>query len=130
MTGLDTNVLVRYLVQDDAEQAASATRLIEACSRESPGYVGHIVLCELVWVLEDCYHQAKPAILGVLEKVLSVAQLEVESPALVWLALEDYREGSADFSDHLLARANLGSGCADTVTFDRKAGRSPGFRLL
>ncbi len=131
MRGIDTNVLVRYIVQDDPKQAAIATRFIEGeCTNEHPGFISHIVLCELVWVLESCYAQDKDTIGTVLEQLLKVAQLEIEDPQCVWLALSDYRGGSADFSDHLLARANLASGCEQTVTFDRKAGAAPGFRLL
>lgn len=130
MTGLDTNVLIRYLVQDDARQAERATAIIENCSAEAPGYISHIVLCEMVWVLEGCYDQKKSKIVAVVEGILGVTQLEVECPAVVWQALEDYKLGRADLSDHLLARANLAAGCTETVTFDKKAADSPGFRAL
>lgn len=131
MKGLDTNVLVRYLVQDDPQQTARATRFVEQeCSPDAPGHLSHIVLCELVWVLESCYDQNRAGILRVLEAVLGVAELEVESPATVWLALDDYRSGKADFSDHLLARSNGSRGCETTVTFDGKAASSPGFEGL
>ncbi|MBI3927760.1 MAG: type II toxin-antitoxin system VapC family toxin [Armatimonadetes bacterium] len=131
MIGLDTNVLARYLVQDDPVQSAAATRLVEQeCSNDSPGFVSHIVLCELVWVLESCYHQRRQEIRAVLERMLQVSQLEMEAAQLVWRALRDYGASRADFSDHLLARVNQERGCVETVTFDRKAGESAGFRLL
>lgn len=131
MRGLDTNVLIRYLVQDDPAQAKAATRFIEAeCSGEAPGFVNHIVLCELAWVLEGCYRQSRQHITRVLEQVLRVAQLQVDDPQVVWRALDDYRAGKADFADHLLARVNQASGCADTVTFDTAAGKAAGFVVL
>jgi predicted nucleic-acid-binding protein len=129
--GLDTNVLVRYIVQDDPVQAKVATRFIEKeCSGEAPGFVNHIVLCELAWVLEVCYRQSKQHIVRVLEQVLRVAQLQVDDPQVVWRALDDYRAGQADFADHLLARVNQARGCADTVTFDTAAGKAAGFAVL
>ena len=131
MRGLDTNVLVRYLVQDDAAQAKAATRFIEAeCSKDEPGFVNQIALCELVWVLEECYRLGREQIVQVMEQVLRVAQLQVDEPQVVWRALGDFRAGRADFSDPLLARVNQARGCKDTVTFDRDASKTPGFMML
>ncbi len=131
MRGLDTNVLVRYLVQDDPAQAKAATRFIETeCSSEAPGFVNHVVLCELAWVLEVCYRQSKQHIVRVLEQILRVAQLQVDDPQVVWRALDDYRAGQAYFADHLLARVNQARGCDDTVTFDTAAGKAAGFAVI
>jgi predicted nucleic-acid-binding protein len=129
--GLDTNVLVRYIVHDDPTQARSAARFIESeCSRETPGFVNHIVLCELAWVLEECYRLDRERIIRVLEQVLRVAQLQVDEPQVVWRALDDYRASKADFADHLLARVTQARGCGDTVTFDADAAKAQGFKLL
>ncbi|MCA9453329.1 MAG: type II toxin-antitoxin system VapC family toxin [Nitrospiraceae bacterium] len=131
MIGLDTNVLVRYLVQDDPAQSKAATQLIEKqCSQEKPGFLNHLVLCETLWVLEGCYRQTKETLVKTIEQVLRVAQLRVEDPQVVWQALDDYRKSRADFADHLLSRVNGGHDCTTTVTFDREAGKSPGFSLL
>lgn len=131
MIGIDTNVLARYVVQDDPRQARVATRFIEsACTAESPGFVGHIVLCELVWVLTAAYGYSKSDVLKVLAQILRVAQLRVEHPQTVWRALEDYRDGGADFSDHLIGWLHLGYGCERTVTLDRSAAEAEGFELL
>ncbi len=131
MKGLDTNVLVRYLVQDDVKQALQASKYIETyCTEESPCFIGQIVLCELAWVLESNYHQSRKEIATIVEQLLQVGQLEVMKPEVVWRALSDYRNSNADFPDHLLARVNEASGCEYTVTFDKKAAKQPAFELL
>jgi len=131
LKGLDTNVLVRYLVQDDPRQAAAATRFIETqCSDESPCFIGQIVLCELAWVLESNYGQNRAEIAAVTEQLLQVGQLEVMEPDVAWRALDDYKNSNADFPDHLMARINQSQGCETTLTFDKKASRQPAFQLL
>ncbi len=131
MTGLDTNVLVRYLVQDDPKQAALASRFIETtCTDEHPCYIGQIVLCELAWVLETNYQQSRTEIAAIVEKLLQVGQLEVSTPDVVWRALDDYKKSNVDFPDHLLARLNESAGCDSTVTFDKKASKQPAFEYL
>lgn len=131
MKGVDTNVLVRYLAQDDKAQSALATRYIEKeCSASDPCFVGHIVLCELAWVLESIYKQNREEIISVVESLLQVSHLVVMDQGLVWRALNDYKHSNVDFPDHLLARINESRGCDITVTFDKKAGKQSGFELL
>ncbi len=131
MKGLDTNVLVRYLVQDDVRQAAQASEFIETCcTEESPCFIGQIVLCELVWVLESNYQQNRMEITSIIEQLLQVGQLEVMDSEIVWRALSDYRNSNVDFPDHLLARVNESNGCEHTVTFDKRAAKQSGFELL
>ncbi|MGI9294595.1 MAG: PIN domain-containing protein [Pseudomonadales bacterium] len=131
MKGLDTNVLVRYLVQDDRKQSAQASRFIEThCTDDNPCFIGQITLCELAWVLESNYHQGREEIATVIEQLLQVGQLSVMEPHVVWRALKDYKDSNADFPDHLLARVNEQVGCEATVTFDKKAARQPTFELL
>ena len=128
---LDTNVIVRYLVQDDPVQAAQATAFIEQyCTDKTPCFIGHITLCELAWVLESCYHQSRTEITAIIEKLLHIGQLEVMDTTSVWQALHDYKNSNADFPDHLLARVNAAQGCTSTVTFDKKAGKQPTFAEL
>jgi predicted nucleic-acid-binding protein len=130
MTGLDTNVLVRYLVQDDPEQARKATRFIaSACSAEDPALINRIVLCELVWVLESAYGYAREKVALALNQILHTAQFTIEDHQDAWSSLREYRSG-ADFADSFIATVNRRLGCERTVTFDRKAGRRPGFALL
>ena len=87
MIGIDTNVLIRYIVQDDPRQAGAATRFVErACTAESPGFVGLIVLCECVWVLTSAYGYLRSDVSKVLAQILRVAQFRVENPQAVWRA--------------------------------------------
>ena len=131
MKGLDTNILVRYITQDDPEQSKLASCLLEeTLTADCPGYVNSIVLCELMWVLEDCYGQEKEHLMKVLERLLQVAEIRLENADAVRLALSDFRDGKADFSDNLIARCNLSGGCEMTNTFDKKASKEPGFALL
>jgi predicted nucleic-acid-binding protein len=131
MIGIDTNVLIRYLTQDDAGQSKVATRFIEqVISPDNPGLITGITLCELVWVLSDCYAADQARIQAVIEGLLSSKQLNIESPELVWGALRDWTEFGADFSDALIGRLVLARGGASTVTFDRAASKLPGFQLL
>lgn len=128
MTGLDTNVLVRYIVQDDAEQSAAAERLIEGrCTAQAPGYVSVLVLAELVWVLTSAYQQEKAAVILVIRQLLRTAEVAVEDRETVWAALREFESGGADFADYLIAHRNHAVGCPRTYTFDRRAARSSHF---
>ena len=130
MIGVDTNVLVRYVVQDDARQAALANRLIETTlSPARPGFIASIVLCELVWVLESAYGYAKEPIAALLQRLFEVDRFRLEAPALAWRALSAYRKG-VDFSDALIALGNEAAGCEQTATLDRRAARLEQVRLL
>lgn len=131
MIGLDTNILVRYLAQDDPQQSALAVELIEgSCSQDSPAFINHIVLCETVWVLERCYDVNKEMIAIILEKILKTEQFSIRGLEMVWRAVKEFRKTSVDFADCLLSQINLSNGCEHTVTFDKKAARSGGYRLL
>ena len=131
MIGLDTNVLVRYLVQDDPGQSRKATQVIaKRCTRDDPGFINHIVLCELVWVLESAYGYSKDTIVPVLEKLLRTSQLKIEDTQSAWTAFRTYQKGKADFADCLLGTTNRFGGCDETVTFDQAAGKLEDFQLL
>lgn len=122
MIALDTNVLVRYIVQDDAGQAKKAVRLIESqCTSDEPGLVDVVVLCELVWVLEAAYGYERSVVAGVLRQLLGTAELTVPSPDQAWAAVRAYERGRADFADYLLAIRNRDAGCTATFTFDKQA---------
>jgi predicted nucleic-acid-binding protein len=131
MIGLDTNVLIRYIVQDDPLQAAMANAFIEAnCTVESPGFICNIVLVELVWVLERGYGYDKKLIVDVLKQVASTSELRLENISLAWQAILDFQNGSAGFADYLLAQINRTHGCEFTYTFDRKAAKSGAYKLI
>lgn len=131
MIGLDTNVLARYLVRDEPRQTRAATRFIEAsCTVEAPGFVSLVVLCELVWVLERGYRYSRAQVAGLLRGLLQADDLAVERSELAWQALNAFEEGSADFADYVIGLTAHEAQAETTVTFDRRAGSSPLFRLL
>lgn len=131
MIGLDTNVVVRYIVQDDEKQAAAATRLIEkTLSPENPGFICLVTLAEIVWVLEECYQADRAKVAAVVEGLLSSRQLLVEQAEIAWRAVRAWTGGSADLSDALIAQVGLAAGCTKVATFDRAAAALEGFELL
>lgn len=130
MIGLDTNVLVRYVVQDDPKQSPKATRLIESLTAESSGYVGIVSVVELVWVLAGAYNSTKGEICDVLETLLRTKEIVVAQAGTVWKALRLFRESKADFADCLIERAANEDGCGYTATFDRDAAKTCGMRLI
>jgi predicted nucleic-acid-binding protein len=127
VTGLDTNVLLRYLLEDDTAQAVRAGRELE---RDERFLIDSIVLCELVWVLEAGYGFSRSDIGAALERIAATAQFEIEGHDLVLGALDDFRRSAADFSDCLIGRRNRSAGASETVTFDRSLRGLAGFRLL
>jgi len=127
VTGVDTNVVLRYLLRDEPAQAARAARELE---RDERFLIGSVVLCELVWVLEAGYGFTRAEIGVTLEKILATAQFEIEGKDLALAALEDFRRSTADFSDCLVGRRNRAAGAGETVTFDKELRGLAGFRLL
>ncbi|MBI1736073.1 MAG: type II toxin-antitoxin system VapC family toxin [Candidatus Rokubacteria bacterium] len=131
MIGLDTNVLVRYLTQDEPAQTRRANRLIgETVAAGDRCAIASIVMCELVWVLDSAYRLERDAIASVLERLLATADFVVEEPDLVRRALADYRRGHGDFADYLIGWRNRHTGCDATATFDRALRGSDLFRVL
>jgi predicted nucleic-acid-binding protein len=128
--GLDTNVLVRYLAQDDPRQAAKALHLIEReCGESRPGFIAAIVLAELVWVLESCYRSTKSEIVTVLQRILRTRQLIVQDAETVWKAVRLFETSKADFADCLIERSGAMHDCEYTATFDKGAADA-GMRLI
>jgi len=131
MIGLDTNVVVRYLTQDDPVQAARATEAIEdAAERGDRLFLSGVVLCELVWVLESTYGYERAEVTDVVERVLRTTQFDFDQKDQLWQAWQDYRTGKSDFSDYLIGRLGHAAGCGATLTFNRALEHSPLFRLL
>jgi predicted nucleic-acid-binding protein len=128
MIGLDTNVLVRFLVQDDRVQFARAQRLLaREARRGEPVLVSLLVLLETEWVLRSRYGLAKPEIADALSALLDSVELRVEDEAAVEQALFTWRDSRADFADCLIGARNRRLGCAATATFDAGAATVPGF---
>jgi predicted nucleic-acid-binding protein len=130
MIGLDTNVLVRYVAQDDAKQSPKATRLIESLTAESPGYVSLVSIVELVWVLTGCYALTKEEISEVLETLLRTKELIVANADIVWKAVRLFKAGKADFADCLIAISAQEASCNYTATFDRDAVKHCGMKMI
>lgn len=130
MIGLDTNVLIRYIIKDDVEQFKLAERFIEhRLSVEQPGFINQIALCELVWVFESIYKVPREDIAATLQRVLETNVFVIERSDLAWRALDRYR-GNHDFSDALIALTNAAYQCEHTVTFDKGAARRGEMTLI
>jgi len=130
MIGLDTNVIVRYVMQDDPKQSQKATRLIEALSADAPGFVPLVVIVELVWVLTSCYDLKRDQVVEVLGGTLRTKEFMVDRAEQVAQALRVYKTGSADFADCLIERGAMSAGCDKTMTFDSSAAKSAGMTLI
>ena len=131
MKGLDTNVLVRYIVRDDKKQAERASAYIRKATE--PGkicFINCVVFCELVWVLESAYEYSKNEITLVLEKILMIKQFEIETKDIVRQAVQDYLNGKGDIADYLIGRINHVRGCEITATFDRNLKNNSNFVVL
>jgi predicted nucleic-acid-binding protein len=129
MQGLDTNVVVRYVTQDDEEQFRRADALFTAAaSSGNKLYINAIVLCELVWVLRGAYKQPRERIAAVLSALLETPEVVVEDADLARHALADWQDGRQDFADCFIGRRNERSGCKTTLTFDKSLAKSALFR--
>ena len=130
MIALDTNVLVRFLVDDDVDQAKIAGILIDQLTDAAPGFIGREVLVELVWVLERAYGYERADIAAAFDGLLSATELLIEDADDIGLALELYCNDGFGFADLMIVAAARRAGAVELVTFDRKAARLPGVRLL
>lgn len=130
MIGLDTNVLLRYLLQDDEAQGERAARAIgHAAARNEPLFVSLVVLCEMVWVLESAYRHRKVEIVAVLDELLATGGFEIERRDVVRAALDDFRATKADFADAVIGRTNQVHGCRQSLTFERSLKALGTFRV-
>lgn len=130
MIGLDTNILVRYLVQDDPIQSPKAREIIERrLTEDSPGFVSIVAMVETVWVLERAYGLANREIAAAVERMLQTEVLVVENEQEVFTAMVALKQGRGSFADGLIAELGTRAGCVRTLTFDQKAVRLRGFAL-
>ena len=130
MIGLDTNILVRYLAQDDPAQSPVATEIIESrITEENPGFISVVAMVETVWVLDRAYGLTASEIAAALERILQADTLVVESEQEVFTATMALQEGRGSFADALIGALGAKAGCARTLTFDKAALRLPGFEL-
>ncbi len=131
MIGLDTNVIVRFLAQDDEVQSPLAARLVSRLSRDSPGFVSLVVLAEVSWVLARAYKSPRAELSAAIEGLLRSAELKIENAEAAWRALGVYQASrSAEFADALIAEIAALEGVTQTLTFDRRAASEAGMKLL
>ena len=130
MTGLDTNIIVRYLTQDDPVQSRKAADIIERrLSVSRPGFVSVVTMAETVWVLDRAYRFTAKEIAAAVERMLQVEVLLIQHEQEVFTAMVALKQGRSSFSDALIAELGAHEGCLHTLTFDQKALRLPRFRL-
>jgi predicted nucleic-acid-binding protein len=130
MIGLDTNVLVRYIAQDDLKQSAIANDLIQTLTVEAPGFITQVALVELVWVMQRCYQTDSQALYTILDMLLRTPELMVENAGAALKALHVFGKTNADFADCLIAQCAQMAGCGYTVSFDKNAVKAAGMRML
>jgi len=131
MIGLDTNVLVRYLAQDDPVQTPKATDLLERqLNEDNPGFVSVVTMVETVWVLERAYRLKPPEVAAAVERMLQAEVLLVESEQEVFTAMIALKEETGSFADALIAALGAKAGCSHSLTFDRDACRLQGVQFI
>ena len=130
LIGIDTNVIARYVVQDDRQQADIATAFLESLDESQQGYISVIVLVELVWLLKRGYKQPKATIIDVIYKLVHTDYIQIENKKQVLQALTLFQNTSADFADALIATQNAEAGCDYSVTFDKGAAKHSGMTIL
>jgi predicted nucleic-acid-binding protein len=130
MIGLDTNVLVRYIMQDDPKQAVKASQLMESLSSDSPGFVSVVSIVELYWVLTTSYGLSDQQVGQAFEVMLRSKQLVVERADQVRQALRVFGSGKAVLADCFIQRAAQDAGCSQTLTFDVAASKHAGMTLI
>ena len=131
MIGLDTNILIRYLTQDDRAQSAKATEILEhRLTQNNPGFVSVVAMVETVWVLDRAYGLTAQEIATAVEQLLQVEVLAIENEQEVFTVMVALKQGRGSFADALIAELGARAGCTRTLTFDQKAIRLPGFELV
>lgn len=130
MIGIDTNILVRYLTQDDPVQSPRARSIIEGrLTEDRPGFISLVTLAETVWVLGRSYAMSPVALAEIVQDLLRSTTLVVQNEREVFSALFTFQAGLASFSDALIGALSAWAGCSTTLTFDRKAARLSEFEL-
>lgn len=131
MIGLDTNVVVRFLADDDPAQSPVAARFMSRLTRERPGFISAVVLAEITWVLARAYKASRADVAKAVEGLLRSAELVVENADAAYRALAVYQaSASAEYADALIAQTAQLAGATETVTFDQGAASALGMRLL
>lgn len=129
MIALDTNVLVRFLVEDDAVQAAKAAALIEqAISDNATLFISDVVLCEAVWALTSRYGFPRAEVAEVLRRLVDADHLSFSAPSQIVRALAAFSTGKGDFADYVIREHSLAAGCTAVATFDQALLKETGYQ--
>lgn len=130
MTGLHTNILVRYLTQDHPVESRRATELIERrLNEKNPGFISIVAMVETVWVLDRAYGFSDTEIAAALERILQMDIFIVENEQEIFTAMIAVKKSQGSFADVVIGALGSRAGCSRTLTFDRKAARLPNFEL-
>jgi predicted nucleic-acid-binding protein len=128
--GIDTNILIRHLDQDDPIQSPRATRIIEhLLTEDRPGFISLVTIAEIVWVLRSIYRMSDAAVATAIEQLLQADTLAIQNEREVYIAMMALRNDTASFDDALIGALGTWAGCTTTCTFDRKAARLKEFKL-
>jgi predicted nucleic-acid-binding protein len=130
VTGLDTNILVRFFAKDDPLQTPKARAVLSSLTTTEPGWVGVATILELVWVMTSSIGVGRDAVVQILAELLTRDTIVVERAETIEKALYRYRRSRADFADCFIAASAKEAGCRRTVTFDRIAARDAGMELI
>lgn len=131
MIGLDTNLLVRFIMQDDPIQSRQVQHMIERrLTEHNPGFISLAAILETTWVLESTYKQSRQKIAEAIHRILQVETFVIQNEQEVYTAMIALKAGLGSFGDALIAALGTWSGCTSTLTFDRKASRLRGFELI
>lgn len=130
MIGLDTNVIVRFLADDDPEQGALARRLFARLTADEPGFIGREVMVELFWVLSRAYGFGRETLADAMEGLIAADEILIEDHDAVAVLVHRFRTERADFADLMIVDAARRAGCSTLVTFDRRAAALPGAKAL
>ena len=131
MIAVDTNVIVRFLVRDDAAQAEVVYRRLKQAEAERESlFVPLLVVLETIWVLESAYGKSRLEVLDSVEDLRRMPVFDFERDDVIERVLSDGRTSKGDLADLLIAHSAQSSGCEAGITFDKDAAKLPFFRLL
>ena len=130
MIGIDSNILLRWII-DDPSSPEQSRKVRERLSGEmAPLYINHVVLAETIWVLQHPARVGPDAVAAIVATLIEAPNIRLQQPDVVEGALAAFTEASGGFTDHLIGALNRGAGCTTTLTFDRAAAKSAAFTEL
>lgn len=131
MIAIDTNVLVRYLTNDDEIQSQKVLQLLSSqIGKSNSIFINNIVICELIWVLERGYKYSKQQVVSTIKEILATVEFSFEDHKILWTSIMEYEKSKADFSDILIGKLNIARNCTHTLTFDLSASTLSTFILI